>query len=295
MLTLEGPAGPVTALAFSPAGDTLAVAGKADSVRLWDPPADAGDLGQHAGGITALAFSPDGHYLATGGIDRMLKVWDVRERRLLAGPPPLTESISAVAFVGPGRVVFGIGERSRQVARSSTLFRLDLPNGKPQTMSFGVVNGVRALAALPDRHLAAWATDTKVLHVQDVTRPRGKPVVLKNDCRTLALSADGRRLAVTSDREVLVFNLDRWGEDRGATLGRHLGQVSALAFSPDGRTLYTGAWDNAVRVWDVDHLTERASFSWPVGTRVTALAVSGDGLRAAAGGDSGAVAVWDLD
>jgi WD40 repeat protein len=295
MLTLEGPAGPVAALAFSPAGDTLAVAGKADAVRLWDPPADAGELGQHAGGINSLAFSPDGRYLATGGVDRMLKVWDVRERRLLAGPPPLTEAVSAVAFVGPGTVVFGIGERSRQVARSSTLFLLDLPNGKPRPTSFEVVNGVRALAALPDRRLAAWATDNKLLRVQDMIRPRGKAVVLKNDCRTLALSADGRRLAVTSDREVLVFNLDRWPEDRGATLGRHLGQVSALAFGPDGRTLYSGGWDNAVRVWDVERLAERASFNWPVGARVTALAVSSDGLRAAVGGDSGVVAVWDLD
>jgi WD40 repeat protein len=74
-----------------------------------------------------------------------------------------------------------------------------------------------------------------------------------------------------------------------------LGPASALAFAPDSRTLYSGGWDNAVRVWDVERLTERAGFNWPIGTRVTALAVSSDGLRAAVGGDSGTVAVWDLD
>ena len=53
-------------------------------------------------------------------------------------PPPQSESISAIAFVGPGTLVFGIGERSRVVARSSTLFLLDLPNGKPRPTSFVV-------------------------------------------------------------------------------------------------------------------------------------------------------------
>jgi WD40 repeat protein len=295
MLTFDGNAGPVAALAFSPDGETLAVGGKADGVHLWQPPTDAGVLAGHEGGVHALAFSPDGRYLAAGGLDRKLLVWDVRDRRLLIVTDAQSESISAVAFVGPGTVVFGIGERSRQVARSATLFLIDLPNGKPRPTSFEVVNGVRALAALPEKRFAGWATDNKLLRVQDVTRPRGKAVTLKNDCRVLALSTDGRRLAITSDREIVLFNLDRWGEDRGTTLGRHLGIVSALAFGPDGRTLYSGDWNNAVRVWDIDRGTERTSFTWPVGNRVTALTVSPDGLRAAAGGDSGTIAVWDLD
>jgi WD40 repeat protein len=147
---------------------------------------------------------------------------------------------------------------------------------------------------LPDRRVAAWATDTRLLRVQELTRPPQPALPLKNDCKALAVSPDGRRLAVTSDWEVLLFDITRWPE-RGSTLGRHQGVVSALAFGPDGRTLYSGDWTNAVRVWDVERQTERARFTWPVGNRVTALAVSPDGLRAAAGGDAGMVAVSDLD
>ena len=73
------------------------------------------------------------------------------------------------------------------------------------------------------------------------------------------------------------------------------GKISALAFAPDARTLFSGGWDNAVRVWDLDRGAERTSFTWPIGNRVTSLAVSPDGLRAAAGGDGGTIAVWDLD
>jgi WD40 repeat protein len=295
MLTLEGPAGPVAALAFSPDGETLASGGKADAVHLWQPPRDGGTLASHGGGVHALAYSPDGRYLASGGLDRKLQVWDTRERRPLAITEAQRHSISAVAFIGPGTVLFGIGERGTTVGASATLLQLNLPHGKPQPTSFAVSQGIRAVAGLPDRRVAAWATDNKLLRVQEVTRPAQKAVVLKNDCRALALSADGRRLAVTSDWDVLLFNLDRWGEDKGTVLGRHQGAVSALAFAPDGRTLFTGGGDNAVRVWDVDRMAERASFTWPIGNRVAALAVSPDGLRAAAGGDAGTIAVWDLD
>jgi WD40 repeat protein len=295
MLTLEGSPEPIFALAFSPDGETLASGGAAPQIHLWRPPMDAGVLNTQEAGVQALAFSPDGRYLASGGVDRKVHVWDVRDGSLLKVTEVQKHAITAIAFVGPGTVIFGIGERPGPVARPSTLFLLDLPNGKARPTSFGISHGIRALATLPDRRLAAWATDNKLLRVQDITRPASKAVVLRNDCRAIAMSSDGRRLAVTSDWEVLIFNLERWGEDRGTTLGRHLGVVSTLAFGPDGRTLYAGDWKNAVRVWDIDRGIETASFTWPIGNRVNALAVSPDGLRAAAAGDSGTIAVWDLD
>ncbi len=174
------------------------------------------------------------------------------------------------------------------------MFLLDLPEGKARPFGFGVVHGIRALATLPDRKLAAWSTDRKYLHVQDVTRPPVKPVPLAKECRAIALPADARRLAVTSDWEVLVYEIDRWPQ-RPNLLGRHQGTVSALAFAPDGRTLLTGGWDNTLRVWDLDRGTERGCYSWPVGSRVNVIAVSPDGLRAAVAGDGGPIAVWDLD
>jgi WD40 repeat protein len=294
MLTLEGHAGPIAALAFSPTGEMLASAGAGGSVRLWSPPTDLGVLSSHTQSVQALAFSPDGHYLATGGLDRMLNVWDLRDRKLIISKGPEQHPISAIGFIGSGSLLYGIGERPNPVARPATLFVLDVPSGKPRRFPFDVVNGIRAISTVPERKLAAWATYNKVLRFQDVARPPGKPFVLRNDCRALALSPDARRLAVTSDWEVLLFDLDRWPETP-ANLGRHQGVVSALGFSPDGRSLFSGGWDNALRVWDVDRKAEKTSFNWPTGNRVTSLAVAPDGLQAAAGGDSGTIAIWDLD
>jgi WD40 repeat protein len=294
MLTLEGQPGAVSALAFSPDGETLASGGKGGLIHLWTLPADAGLLTSDSENVNSLAYSPDGTYLAAGHSGGLINVWDAAKRKLEHEIRPQPHSVSAVAFIGPGTILFGVGERSQPVSRSATLYLLDMPIGKLRSLGFGIVNGIRALATLPDRKLAAWVTDRKVLHVQDVSRPPGKTYTLAKDCRAIALSPDARRLAVTSDWEVLLFDLERWPE-RPITVGRHQGVAAAVAFAPDSRTLYGGGWDNAVRVWDLDRNTERASYTWPIGGRVTALAVSPDGLRAAAGGDSGTIAVWDLD
>src|SRR5437867_314370 len=61
--------------------------------------------------------------------------------------------------------------------------------------------------------------------------------------------------------------------------------VTALAFSPDGKTLYSGGWDKVVRVWNLDpggrFVLDRVSYRVPIGPGLTgainALAVSADG------------------
>lgn len=294
MLTLEGHTDAVHALAFSPDGELLASGSKDGHVLLWPPGGEATELHCHGDAVEAIVFSPDGHYLATGGADGLLVVCDLpgnSEPRLY---PRYEYPVNTIGFIKPGTILFGIGDRRGPVARPATMFLLDLPHGKARPFGTGINYGIRALATLPDRKLAAWATDKKYLHVQDITRPHVKPVPLAKEARALALSVDARHLAVTSDWEVLLFELDRWPQ-RPTVLGRHQGTVSALAFAPDGRTLLTGGWDNTLRVWDLDRGTERNCYSWPVGSRVTAIAVSPDGLRAAVGGDAGPIAVWDLD
>jgi WD40 repeat protein len=293
MLTLEGHTNAVHALAFSPDGELLASGGKDGRVLLWPAGTNATELHNHGDAAEAVAFSPDGRYLATGAADGSLLVRDFKsnEARIPSG---YEHPVCTIGFIRPNTVLFGIGDRRGPVARPATMFLLELPNGKARPFGFGVVHGIRALATLPDRKLAAWVTDRKYLHVQDVTRLAVKPVPLAKDCRALALSTDSRRLAIASDWEILVYDVDR-SPLRATVLGRHQGTVSALAFGPDGRTLLTGGWDNTVRLWDLDRGIERGCYSWPVGNRVNVIAVSPDGLRAAVGGDAGPIAVWDLD
>jgi WD40 repeat protein len=291
MLTMDAHPGPVHALAFTPSGKL--VSGGAGGVRVWEPPDLTREITSVNQPVWCLAVSPDGRYIVAGGANKCIEITDRTgerpEQRL-----PSQWPVTVVAFLTPTRLAFGLGDRAGTVAASSTLFFLDLPKARPRPATlFGTVHGIRALAADPPRTRLAWVTDTKTLTLQDITRPAVKPVVLKKDARAVAISPDGRKLAVTSDWDVLLFDAEQWPTPP-TTLGRHQGSVTALAFTPDSRSLYSGAVDQTVKLWEVDRGSERATFAWPAG-RVTALAVAPDGMRAAVAGSDGKVAVWDVD
>jgi WD40 repeat protein len=84
----------------------------------------------------------------------------------------------------------------------------------------------------------------------------------------VAISPDGKTLATGSgtfdnDRGWLDGEIRLWdvaSRRELATLRGHRRLVVCLAFSPDGRTLASGAEDDLVKLWDVTSRQETASF-----------------------------------
>ena len=70
-------------------------------------------------------------------------------------------------------------------------------------------------------------------------------------------------------------------EVRGeAILHGHTDQVTAVAYSPDGRTLATGSWDSTVRLWDVATHTQLGAPLLGHDDTVNSIAFSPDGRHA---------------
>jgi WD40 repeat protein len=92
---------------------------------------------------------------------------------------------------------------------------------------------------------------------------------------------------------VTVLTIRVWDMATGKVnvLRGHQDQVTALAFTPDGRTLASASWDRTVRLWNLAAGVEVAVLSGHSG-KVQALAFSPIGQVLASGTDKGEVLLW---
>ena len=79
---------------------------------------------------------------------------------------------------------------------------------------------------------------------------------------------------------------------RPLTTMLHQDSVSAVSFSPDGKTLASGSGDKTVRIWDL--ATGKELQRWSHDSYVTAVSFSPDGKTLASGSGDKTVRVWDL-
>src|SRR5258705_7167697 len=83
---LNGHAGSVLAVAFSPDGNVLATGSRDTLIKLWDP--RTGELKQtltdHTGDVYDLDFSSDGKLMASCGKDKTIRLWDAHTFKAVA-------------------------------------------------------------------------------------------------------------------------------------------------------------------------------------------------------------------
>jgi WD40 repeat protein len=109
--------------------------------------------------------------------------------------------------------------------------------------------------------------------------------------RQVEFSRDGRLLAASDASGLITLReTSSW-----RTIGqlKHEGGATSVAFSRDGKALFSAGYDGKVRKWDVATRKLAATFEGPTKT-IWSMDVSPDGSRIAAAGEDAAIYVWTL-
>ncbi len=241
---------PVTGVAFTPDGATLAAGLSDGSIQLFD--VNSGQLQSTiqgpAAGVTTLTFSPDGLQLAGGSADNLVRIWQVSDGQLLQTLQGHSGPIESIAFAPDGSLlVSGSADGSVRLWRVS--------DGSTVSWVVGAPGGVTAVAFSPDSaDVAFGAGDGTVRLWQTDT---GKITLTLSENRAavtdVAFAPDGATVASSStDGAVRVWQLSDGQLQQ--TFQDPAGAVSSIAFRPDGSTLTAIAANGQLRSWPTSSL-----------------------------------------
>jgi RNA polymerase sigma factor (sigma-70 family) len=296
---------------------TLVAASRGGVVCLWETATGRKSRVLQTGHqrLLQLAFSADGKSLLTLGPDRAAALWEVATGKCLrhsAGKPPADAAVELpgffeqIAVVSPGLKYLAFPESDKAGGRFLQI--RDLAAGK-DLPPIPTGNVVTAMTFSADDRTLVWFQHSGTIVVSDVATGKelhrlSSPDV--NIAADVALSADGRRLAVSrASHTVELWDL---------VLGKRTGCVGAaldvdavkssadvvgalvrpaLAFSPDGKELVCSLGGAAVCRFHADTGQEIAGPADGPRSAVSGMALSADGKSLCTHGRGEPLRFWD--
>ncbi|MBI3880847.1 MAG: WD40 repeat domain-containing protein [Verrucomicrobia bacterium] len=217
-----------TAVAVSPAGDVVALAGTDHQVELLKLDSTAKKLlplhtlTDHSRPVLAAAFSPDGKLLVTASVDRSIKVWDAASGKLQRSFSHHTDIVHCLSF-------------------------------RPRTVVGGEPVPFYCASGSDDKTVRVWQPELG--RMVRIVRGHEGPVF------AVAWSRDGEHL-FSAGKEGVIRIIDGDSDEILHHWPAHEDWIYALALSPDGNTLASGDWTGGVKLWNVNGAEVRPAGSF---------------------------------
>ena len=296
----------VSAVAFSNNDKMLATGDFKGRVRLWN--VETGDLiaklDGHTRKITAIAFLENGTRLATASTDKTVGQWDVatgKEIKSLILTHP--DSVLTMEVIpGTQKVVTSCADSQLRVWDTSSakvLRELVQPddNFKGDVYSLSISDdGQRLIAA---------NSNTNEVHLWDlaanreVRRPRkdgqlGPMIDLKRRgglLWSIAFHPGTDDILTVGGSEARLWDMKTGREQMSFSQHR---TVSSARYSPDGKWIATGSWDNSAKVWNAQTGLVVQKLEGGHTANVNSTVFSIDGTRLLSSSDDGTAKIWEI-
>jgi WD40 repeat protein len=310
-------------LAFSPDGSRAAVGEGTNTVYVWNLVGErqVGPFVGHRGPVTAVAPAPGGHVAITLGVDGTIRQWETPSGREV-GQRSLPNSRVDGALTPDGRLVGSLvrldsirvlevatgreirrveGEHLRDIfwsdhltltpdgqtlvarTREGATYFVDVATNKVRFRTDNEGKGERLSTTYLDRSPIAFSMDSRLVAIVDLAEKSKQEANL--DARSLEnLWSAIRLLDVTTGRVIRRFD-------------KQTGEISGLAFSPDGRSVAAINEGNTLFFWEVATGKKRLQINgklpkWE--SSLQCMAFTPDGRHLVTGGDDAIIRLWDL-